>query len=85
MTAETNIILRKTENALLLPVSAVNDNKVWVVADGRLVQRAVVLGAKGATLAEVREGVAATDWVVVASATGLKPGERVRRAPLKAQ
>src|SRR5499427_8064238 len=49
MTAETNIVLHDTERGLLVPTSAVRQDTVWRVEDGRLWPRHVEIGAKGAS------------------------------------
>src|SRR6185437_1967818 len=46
MTAETNIILRRDEHALLLPAGTVTQDMVWVVDNDRLVRRKVTVGAR---------------------------------------
>lgn len=78
MTVETNIVVRRDENAVLLPASAVVDGKVWVVADGRLEPRAVTVGVSGAGRVEIRSGVADEDRVVVQPDPSFAAGERVR-------
>ncbi|HUZ75592.1 MAG TPA: efflux RND transporter periplasmic adaptor subunit [Stellaceae bacterium] len=81
MTAETNIILRRDENAWLLPAAAVADDSVWVVTDGHVVRRKVTLGAKTATEVEIRAGVAAQDWIVANAEVNLAAGDAVRPVP----
>jgi RND family efflux transporter MFP subunit len=78
MTTETNIILRKTEDALLLPVSAVQQDTVWRVQDGRVAPIKVVIGAKTAREVEILGGVREGDWIVAAPVAGLRDGERIR-------
>jgi RND family efflux transporter MFP subunit len=78
MTAETNIVLRSDENALLLPATALDQDKVWVVEDGRLVARTVTVGAKSARQVEIRTGVTDGDWVVASADARLETGQRVR-------
>lgn len=78
MTAETNIVLRQSDNALLLPAGAVQQNMVWRVEDGRLSARQVTTGAKGATEVEILSGIAEGDVVVAAPVPGFKAGQWVR-------
>jgi RND family efflux transporter MFP subunit len=78
MTAETNIVLRRSDNALLLPASAVRQETLWRVEEGVLSPVHVTLGAKSSTEVEVMSGVADGDLIVAAPATGLKPGQKVR-------
>lgn len=80
MTTETNIVLRQSENALLLPASAVQGDAVWLVDDGHLARRKVTIGAKGASEVEIRDGITANEWVVAAPAPGLRAGQPVRPA-----
>jgi RND family efflux transporter MFP subunit len=82
MTTEVNIVVRKHDNALLLPFTAVSGGKVWVVRDGRAYRRAVETGIVGARRIEIRKGVAADDRVIVNPPAGLEDGDRVaaRRA-----
>lgn len=78
MTAETNIIISKNDNALLVPSTAVTDHKLWLVRDGKLVQQEVKQGAKGLKSLEILSGVAESDLVVVQPTTTLKSGASVR-------
>ncbi|MGE5268755.1 MAG: efflux RND transporter periplasmic adaptor subunit [Thiohalocapsa sp.] len=78
MTAETNIVLRQDEHALLVPAGAVQQGRVWQVEDGHVVPRQVTLGAKGARDVEIRDGLRDGDRVVAAPPSGLQPGQRVR-------
>jgi RND family efflux transporter MFP subunit len=78
MTAETNIISERHEDALLLPTSAINKGHVWLVKDGKLVSQPVTIGAKGAAQTEIKEGVADEDMVVLKPDDKLKPGQKVK-------
>jgi membrane fusion protein, multidrug efflux system len=79
MTAETNIISRETENALLLPASAVFENQVWQVKDGTLHRKPVELGAKGTEHVEIINGISEKDVVVrEAQSATLKEGEEIK-------
>lgn len=78
MTAETNIVLRQTDHALLLPATAVRQDRVWRVENGRAMPREVTLGAKGANEVEILNGIGPRDLVVAAPTPGFKAGQRVR-------
>ncbi len=78
MTAETNIVLRENKDALLLPASAVRDNKVWLVRDGHISAHRVTVGAKSADRIEITQGIAPTDTVVANPDATLREGQRVR-------
>jgi len=84
MTTETNIVVRKAENALLLPPDAVQNGRVWRVRDGRLETRPVRLGASGTERIEILDGVADGDAIVAAPDAALRAGARVRVQPLAA-
>jgi len=81
MTTETNILLRQSENALLLPAGAVQQDKVWRVEDGHLSPQKVRVGAKGATEVEILEGVGDGDWIIAAPPPNLKAGQRAHAVP----
>lgn len=78
MTAETNVIVAERANALLVPASAVADNAVWLVQDGRLTRRKVTLGARGDDNVEVREGLKGDEALVLTPTDTLREGQRVR-------
>jgi multidrug efflux system membrane fusion protein len=78
MTAETNIIISKHDNAILVPSTAVSDRKLWLVKDNKLVQQEVEQGAKGLKSIEIIRGVAENDLVVVQPTTTFTPGTSVR-------
>jgi RND family efflux transporter MFP subunit len=82
MTADCNIIVSERRDALLVPASAVNDGKVWLVRDGALLQRVVSLGVSDDRTAEIREGIDENDLVVLRTRSGLRDGRSVR--PLQA-
>jgi len=81
MTAETNIILRQDEHALLLPSAAVIQDAVWIVESDRLVQRKVTLGARTADTVEILGGIADADSIVAHPAANLAAGQTVRPVP----
>jgi RND family efflux transporter MFP subunit len=81
MTAETNIIVSEHQDALLLPTSAVIDNAVWRVANGRLEKAPVSIGIRGTDKVEVTDGVGETDQIVAIPDTSLYEGMRVRAIP----
>jgi multidrug efflux pump subunit AcrA (membrane-fusion protein) len=78
MTAETNIIIRETADALLVPTSAVDKDRTWRVIDGKLAETPVTVGVRGADRTEILGGLAADDVIVVAPETSFSGGERVR-------
>ncbi len=75
MTAETNIITREVKDALLVPTSAVQDNKLWVIRQGKLAHIPVSIGAKGIKQTEIKEGITTDDSVVILPPTTLQEGQ----------
>ena len=80
MTVSIDIAVADRERALVVPTAALRDGAsatpwVLVLRDGHAVRQDVKLGARGATEAEVREGLGASDVVVTSS---VAPGTRVR-------
>lgn len=77
MTAETNIVVHRNQNALLVPAGAFANGKVWAVRDGKLAHVDVVAGAKGADKVEIRAGLSERDMVAINPSDTFKEGERV--------
>jgi len=78
MTAETNIVLRNADNALLVPAGAVQQDVVWRVTDGKLEKQKVIVGAKDAREVEILSGLRDGDRIVASPTPGLTAGETVR-------
>ncbi len=76
MTADCNIVVAERNDALRVPATAIAGDKLWVIQDGRLAERAVTLGAGHDGLVEIRAGLAADDLVVSTLRDGLRPGRR---------
>ncbi len=82
MTAEVNIIVRETKDAMLVPFSALRGEAVFVVEGARVRRRVIRLGIVGTTKVEVLEGIKASDLVVSDPPAGMKDGDFVKaRAP----
>jgi RND family efflux transporter MFP subunit len=81
MTADTNIIVARRENALLVPASALANGYVWVVRDGRLARQPVQAGIVGDRQVEIRSGLNENDWVVVLPKPEFENGQRVKALP----
>jgi RND family efflux transporter MFP subunit len=82
MYAEVKLTLAKKDNALAVPIQAVNRNgsqtSVLVVnSQDRIEARDVSLGIEGANQVEVVSGLKPNDRVVVGSQSEFRPGDRV--------
>lgn len=80
MTMDANLIIGRHEDALLVPTRALRGQQVWVLADGRVQPRSVVLGVKGNERTEVTKGLAFGDQVVLSPAEKLREGQRAKAA-----
>jgi len=74
-----SVVVGRREGAVLVPRAAVREGAVWVVDEQGLAHRRQVrLGLEGADAAEVLEGVAEGDRVVVSGASLLSEGVQTR-------
>ena len=78
MTAEVNIIVRETKDALLVPFSALRGEAVFIVDGARARRRPVKAGIVGTAKVEVLDGLLETDLVVSDPPAGLKDGAFVK-------
>src|SRR5690606_13240898 len=78
MTVESNIVVRRIEDTLLIPTDAVVQNTVWVVRDGRTFSQPVKVGIRGQELAQVVAGIEEGEIVVVVPPEALHDGGRIR-------
>jgi multidrug efflux system membrane fusion protein len=67
MTAESNIVIRETPEAILLPASAVQDETVTVLRDGKAVRQKVKTGAVTSDAAEIVSGIGLQDAVLMSA------------------
>lgn len=81
MTVETNIVVRRIDDAVLAPVDTVVDGRVWVVEGGRVRAKTVETGIRGRDRFQILNGLQPDDIVVVAPPEGLREGARVRIMP----
>lgn len=82
MTVETNIIIQKIDNALLIPVTALaNKNKVQVIHGNVLKTLTVTTGIQNVDDVQITDGLAVSDSVVVPYNENLKDGQKVRVTP----
>lgn len=78
MTAETNIIIEEKKDALLVPSSAVTDEKIWVVEEGNVRQKPVTTGIKTVDYKEILEGITESDVVILNPSDSLSDGQNIR-------
>jgi RND family efflux transporter MFP subunit len=78
MTTEINIIARRVEDAILVPLEAVSNSTVWMVRDGRALRRAVKTGLKGNGRIEIVQGLSPSDVVILSPPADLAHNLRVR-------
>lgn len=80
MTAEVNLVTRGVDNALLLPATAIRDDRVFVVVDSRVQERAIRRGITGQRMVQIIDGVNDGERVVLDPPAGLADGGRIRIA-----
>lgn len=86
MTAETNIIINKIENTLLIPADAITSgSKVFVVDGNRAALREVKTGIYGNKSMQVLEGLTENDKVLLNPPPELGNGDRVHAVATKTE
>lgn len=70
--------LSESKPLVIVPASAVRDNAVFVMLDGRAVRRPVKVGATTSQGVRVEEGLIGGEELIVNPPQGLKDGDRVR-------
>ncbi|MBR0648098.1 efflux RND transporter periplasmic adaptor subunit [Roseomonas terrae] len=81
MTVEANIVLRQTDDAVLVPPAAVRDGGVFVVRRETVERRPVEIGVQGPRAVEVLNGLARGEAVVLNPPARLVDGQTVRLRP----
>jgi HlyD family secretion protein len=69
----------QTSRILYIPTSAVKDNAVFVVSEGKAIKRAVKTGANTTQGLRVDEGLIGGEEIVLNPPSDLKDGDKVRR------
>lgn len=81
MTVDVEVIVAEEPDALQVPAEAVvtreGESFVWKVEEGRVRRTPVSVGASSVTAAQVQQGLAPGDVVVVGPPPGLEEGARV--------
>jgi multidrug efflux pump subunit AcrA (membrane-fusion protein) len=82
MFAEAEIIIRKSDDAILVPAYAVleksDTRKVLTVVDGKAMSKLIELGFDQGDLVEVKDGLAVGDTLIVAGHHKISSGDKVR-------
>ncbi|MBO5336197.1 MAG: efflux RND transporter periplasmic adaptor subunit [Lachnospiraceae bacterium] len=85
MEARLEIYTNKVENALLIPVEAINADKdgdfLYIAENGMVVRKPIVCGISSDTHTEVIEGITEQDEIIVSSLTGVEEGMPVTIMP----
>jgi len=78
LTLEVNIVTRRAQRALLVPASAIEEGKVWIVRGHRVHAKTVRTGIAGTDEVQILSGLSRGDMVVKAPEGKLKDDMRVR-------
>ncbi len=81
MTVEANIVLRQTDQAVLVPPAALRDGRVFVVQGETVQPRPVEVGVQGPRAVEILRGLQRGEAVVLDPPAGLAAGQQVRLRP----
>lgn len=83
--AKLVIYTQNTENALLIPVEAINADKdgdfLYAVENGVIVRKPIICGISSDTYTEVLEGISETDQIVLTALTDIEEGMAVTAMP----
>ena len=78
LTLEVNIVTRRAQRALLVPASAIEEGKVWIVRGHRVHAKTVRTGIAGTDEVQILSGLSRGDMVVKAPEGKLNDDLRVR-------
>lgn len=78
LTLEVNIVTQHHDSALLVPVAALSDGRVWLERNGRVSRKKVKSGIVGTEKVEILSGLSRGDKVIVDPPKDLNEGDRVR-------
>jgi len=78
MTAETNIILKKSDNALLIPLESLGkQNKIQIAENGKIRHLTVKTGIKNTTDIEILSGLSGTEEIITPYHADWKDGQKI--------
>lgn len=87
MDAKITVYTEKAENALLIPVEAINADRdgdfLYVVENGVVVKKPVVCGISTDTYTEILEGITENDVIIQSAFTALEEGMAVTAVPVQ--
>ncbi|MGI8820009.1 MAG: efflux RND transporter periplasmic adaptor subunit [Chthoniobacterales bacterium] len=83
MTGEMNIITGRHENALLVPTRALLVDQALLIAGGLVERRTVKVGYRTLDSAEVLDGLAEGEHVIVSDQDRFRPGQPARQRPIE--
>ncbi|MBB4641931.1 efflux RND transporter periplasmic adaptor subunit [Rhizorhapis suberifaciens] len=78
LTLEVNVVTGRAPNALLVPASAVDGGRLWVVVGGQAKLRRVRTGITGAEEVQILRGLRAGEQVVLDPPDDLDEGDKVK-------
>lgn len=78
LSLEVNIVTQQVRDALLIPATALENGRLWVVEEGRAQPRTVRTGIIGTEQAQILSGLEENRSLIVDPPQGLEPGTRVR-------
>lgn len=85
LTLEVNIVTRRAERALLIPVSAIDSDHIWVAAEGRARRRSILAGIAGADEVQIVSGLRSGELVITDPPADLSEGDRVTAREAKSR
>ena len=87
MDAKITVYTQKAENALLIPVEAINADRdgdfLYVVENGVVVKKPVFCGISTDTYTEILEGITEADVIIQSAFTALEEGMAVTAVPVQ--
>jgi RND family efflux transporter MFP subunit len=81
MTVDANLVVVERQDALLVPSTALQDDNLWLVSEGRLHRQPVRIGVTGAVRTEIVEGLAPDARIVAVPVDTLREGAAARIRP----